>query len=61
MIYRFFCPCCGNKVELRMPVTEYKAEGHICECGAELLRDPHDFGTNYSVRCDGFYAANQSE
>lgn len=56
MIYRFICPCCGEKTEIRMPVAEYHADGHPCKhCGSELIRDPSDFGRTYQVNCDGFY------
>ncbi len=60
MIYRFFCPVCGQKIEISMPLIEYRANGHRCSCGAELVRDPKDFCTNYEVGCDGFYSEHQS-
>lgn len=61
MIYRFFCPCCGMKVEISMNASEYTAEGHDCPiCRAELKRDPQDFCSSYSVKCDGFYSEHQS-
>lgn len=61
MTYRFICPKCGRETELRMRIEEYQPDGHICECGAELVRDPKDFCTNYSVSCGGFYAEYQSK
>ena len=60
MIYRFYCPVCGEHTELKMPASEYTSDGHLCKCGAELKRDPHDFCHNYQVDCGGFYAAHQS-
>lgn len=61
MIYKFFCPVCGYKTELKIPITEYQSTGHYClDCGAELQRDPQDFGRNYTVNCDGFYSEHQS-
>ena len=61
MIYRFFCPCCGQKTEISMNVSEYTAEGHPCpDCGTELKRDPKDFCNSYTVNCDGFYSEHQS-
>lgn len=56
MTYRFVCPSCGKAYELKMPVSEYKSDGHLCSCGAELMRDVKDFGTSYAVRFDGFYS-----
>ena len=60
MIYRFICPQCGKREEISMPASEYRADGHLCECGGELRRDPKDFCTSYKA-CDGFYADFQSE
>lgn len=60
MTYRFLCPQCGKTKEITMRITEYKADGHLCECGAELVRDPQDFCTSYAADCEGFYARYQS-
>ena len=61
MNYMFICPECGEHVEISMRITEYTADGHICpKCKRALVRDPKDFGTSYSVKCDGFYADYQS-
>ena len=56
MIYRFVCPQCGKETELSMRIDEYTPDGHFCDCGAELRRDPQDFCKSYAVSCDGFYA-----
>lgn len=55
MNYKFICPKCGANKEIQMPISEYTAEGHICECGAELKRDPQSFCCSYEAKCDGFY------
>lgn len=61
MTYAFLCPHCGERATITMRISEYTADGHICpRCGGVLIRDPKDFGTNYSVKCDGFYAEHQS-
>lgn len=61
MNYAFVCPNCGERAEITMHISEYTADGHICpRCGSPLVRDPKDFGTNYSVKCGGFYAEHQS-
>jgi len=60
MKYLFYCPSCGRKVEISMPISEYHADGHLCDCGELLVRDPKDFGMNYNVKCGGFYAEHQS-
>jgi len=56
MIYRFLCPKCGAVKEISIRISEYRADGHFCECGAEMIRDPKDFCTSYSASFDGFYA-----
>lgn len=61
MIYKFICPSCGRKEELDIPITEYRSDGHMCECGAELVRDPDDFCKTYHVNCFGMYADYQSK
>ena len=33
MNYKFICPKCGKQVTVSMPITEYKPDGHYCECG----------------------------
>ena len=61
MIYRFKCPVCGQTEEIQMRISKYRPSGHICKCGAELIRDITDFGMNYQTKCDGFYADHQSD
>jgi transcription elongation factor Elf1 len=40
MKYPFFCPKCGNKVIISMPIKEAHNDGHYCaECGEELQRE----------------------
>lgn len=60
MKYKFICPKCGNEKTIEMRISEYKSDGHMCECGAELKRDPKSFCRSYQVNCDGFYAKTQS-
>lgn len=60
MEYKFVCPQCGKEHMIQMKMSEYKSEGHICECGAELKRDPNSFCKNFSVNCSGFYAGGKS-
>lgn len=43
-----------------MKIETYKSTGHLCSCGAEMIRDPKDFCRSYDVKCDGFYAEHQS-
>lgn len=61
MIYKFICPSCGCEKEIEMPMSEYKSDGHMCECGAEMIRDPKDFCKTYHVNCCGMYADFQSQ
>lgn len=61
MKYQFICPECGKEKIIEMPMAEYKSDGHKCDCGAELKRDPNTFCKNYKVNCDGFYSPHQSE
>ena len=60
MKYQFVCPKCGKEKIIEMPMAEYKRDGHMCECGMELKRDPNTFCKNYKVNCDGFYSQHQS-
>ena len=60
MIYRFVCPSCGRQQEIKMKIDEYRAHGHLCECGEELIRDVSDFCGSYSVNCTGFYSDHPS-
>ena len=39
MTYIFICPSCGREKEIEMPMSEYKSDGHRCECGAEMIVD----------------------
>ena len=55
MTYKFVCPKCSKEKDVQMPMTEYTAKGHICECGTELVRNPKTFCCAYQVNCDGFY------
>lgn len=60
MKYKFLCPECGRRAEVQMPISEYRPDGHLCSCGAEMIRDPQDFCRNYRADCSGFYAEHQS-
>ena len=55
MIYKFLCPKCGKKKEIIMSVLKYTDQGHYCDCGEELKRDPESFCCNYKSDCDGFF------
>ena len=61
MNYRFLCPSCGKRVDLRMRLSEYTPDGHYCDCGAELRRDPQDFCKTYTNKSGGFYADYPSD
>ena len=54
MTYSFICPNCGKKYDIQMPISKYQDEGHMCECGTELKRDPKSFNGTFIVKCDGF-------
>ena len=58
--YSFVCPGCGKKIIIPMRISEYSAEGHLCDCGTELIRDPEGFHATYRVNCDGFYSDHPS-
>lgn len=60
MNYLFRCPSCGKQTEIQMRMSEYHADGHLCECGAELVRDLSDICTNYQINCTGFYSDHPS-
>ena len=55
MNYIFVCPSCGKKSTISMPISEYTAAGHYCECGAEMVRDIKDFCTISPRNVEGFY------
>ena len=58
MTYKFVCHECGKRVELSIPINEYKSTGHYCECGAELKRDINDFCTVSKRDVDGFFGVS---
>lgn len=58
MFYKFICPKCGEHVELQIPISQYKSDGHFCKCGTELQRDPSDFCTNSKRNIDGFFGTS---
>ncbi len=60
MNYLFRCPSCGKQTKIHMRMSEYSADGHLCECGAELVRDLSDICTNYQINCTGFYSDHPS-
>lgn len=60
MTYKFKCPSCGKQTEIQMRMSEYRSDGHMCECGVELVRDVSDMCTTYSLNCTGFYSDHPS-
>ena len=44
-----------------MRLSEYTPDGHYCDCGAELRRDPQDFCKTYTNKSGGFYADYPSD
>lgn len=59
MLYKFICPKCNKKVEISMPISEYKAEGHFCDCGSELHRDVNDFCISSQRNVEGFFGVSK--
>lgn len=59
MIYKFVCPVCNKKYDIQMPISEYKPNGHFCECGAELNRDIKDFCTISQRNVEGFFGVEK--
>lgn len=39
MNYPFCCPKCGDKKTISMPINDYIATGHMCDCGTEMVRE----------------------
>lgn len=59
MNYKFICPKCGKQVVVSMPITEYKPDGHYCECGEELKRDINDFCIYSPRNIEGFFGTSK--
>lgn len=59
MDYKFICPNCGKEKVVTMPISEYKADGHYCDCGTELKRDVKDFCTSSPRNIDGFFGVSK--
>lgn len=53
----FFCPKCGYKEVISMPITEYVAYGHMCkECNTEMTREVESLVCGMSVdKTDTFF------
>lgn len=60
MVYDFICKNCGKQHQISMPMADYTAKGHYCECGYELIRDPKSLNCNFIVKCDGFFGKSNS-
>lgn len=57
-MYKFICPECNKEKEINMKISEYKSDGHICECGGQLKRSMKDTAKDYVVHTTGFYGKN---
>ena len=56
MNYPFFCPKCGQKEIISMPITLYRSDGHYCECGTEMERTVESLVCGMRVdKTDTFY------
>ena len=56
MNYPFVCPNCGAEKIISMPITEYKSEGHFCECGEEMTREVKSLVCGLSIdKTSSFY------
>lgn len=60
MNYPFYCPNCGHKEIISMPIKEYIASGHICsECQTEMTREVESLVCSGSVDLTNtFYRRN---
>ena len=56
MNYPFFCPKCGYKEIISMPITQYVSTGHICkECNTEMTREVESLVCGMAIdKTDGF-------
>ena len=60
MIYKFKCPCCGDKAEIDMPMKFYTSIGHMCKkCGAELERDYLDIAGGIQWKTGGNFGKSE--
>ena len=59
MDYKFICPKCGKEKTITMRISEYKSNGHFCDCGEELKRDVKDFCTSSSRNVEGFFGVSK--
>lgn len=50
MNYPFYCPQCGHKETISMPITEYISTGHMCsECKTEMIREVESLVCGMSI------------
>ena len=58
MNYPFFCPKCGQKEIISMPITQYVGTGHMCkECNTEMTREVESLVCGMAIdKSGGFYA-----
>ena len=61
MVYGFICPKCGKTKEIIMSASSYKSEGHFCDCGEELKRDPSSFCCSFKTDCEGFFGKTKNK
>lgn len=56
MIYKFFCPKCGENHNIEMKISEYHSDNHMCKnCGTELQRNVRDYAGASVWHCQGAY------
>lgn len=58
-LYKYNCPECNKEFEVFQKITEYKSSHDCPLCGTDSNRSVKDFGTSFSVRCDGFYGRSK--
>ncbi len=58
MNYPFYCPKCGYKEVISMPITQYVADGHMCkECNTEMTREVESLVCSMAIDKTGdFYS-----
>lgn len=58
MNYPFYCPKCGVRKIISMPIKEYTSEGHKCECGFDMKREPSSLVCGGSIDNTGTFFRN---
>ena len=59
MNYPFFCPNCGEKEIISMPIKEAHNDGHYCKmCNTELIREISSLVCRSIDTTGGFYCKN---